>query len=71
MLLVVPVKDTDEALRFIRERDHPLVVYVFSQDKAFKNKGRPGLPMWRHLWMVDTLTFSSVEQHEERLFCCE
>ena len=49
MLLVVPVKDTDEALRFIRERDHPLVVYVFSQDKAFKNKGKSGLPMWRHL----------------------
>ena len=45
MLLVVPVKDTDEALRFIRERDHPLVVYVFSQDKAFQNKGESRLMM--------------------------
>ncbi|KAI1784926.1 NAD-dependent aldehyde dehydrogenase [Ganoderma leucocontextum] len=38
VLLVVPVKDTDEALSFINRRDHPLVVYVFSKDKAFQNK---------------------------------
>ena len=39
VLLVVPVKDTDEAIRFINSRDHPLVVYVFSRDKAFQHKG--------------------------------
>ncbi|KAM5546248.1 hypothetical protein V8D89_000374 [Ganoderma adspersum] len=38
VLLVVPVKDTDEALRFINRRDHPLVVYVFSRNKAFQDK---------------------------------
>ena len=37
----MPVKDTDEAVAFINARDHPLVVYVFSQDKAFQDKGIP------------------------------
>ncbi|KAI1783576.1 NAD-aldehyde dehydrogenase [Ganoderma leucocontextum] len=59
VLSVIPVKDVDEAIEFINERDHPLVVYVFSQDKAFQEKGNgsavandtmiivgvPGLPM--------------------------
>ncbi|TBU47713.1 NAD-dependent aldehyde dehydrogenase [Dichomitus squalens] len=38
VLVVIPVKDTDEATRFINSRDDPLVVYVFSQDKAFQSK---------------------------------
>ncbi|KAI1792769.1 NAD-dependent aldehyde dehydrogenase [Ganoderma leucocontextum] len=38
ILALVPVKDTDEAIAFINARDHPLVVYVFSQDKAFQDK---------------------------------
>ncbi|KAM5536907.1 hypothetical protein V8D89_009454 [Ganoderma adspersum] len=38
VLSVIPVKDVDEAIEFINARDHPLVVYVFSQDKAFQDK---------------------------------
>ena len=44
VLALVPVKDVDEALAFINERDHPLVVYVFSQDKAFQQKGEYETP---------------------------
>ncbi|KAH8101207.1 NAD-aldehyde dehydrogenase [Cristinia sonorae] len=38
VLPIVSVKDVDEAINFINERDHPLVIYVFSQDEAFKAK---------------------------------
>ncbi|OJT15103.1 Beta-apo-4'-carotenal oxygenase [Trametes pubescens] len=38
VLPLVPVKDIDEALSIIRAREHPLAVYVFSQDKAFQDK---------------------------------
>ncbi|KAG6377370.1 NAD-dependent aldehyde dehydrogenase [Boletus reticuloceps] len=38
VLPVVPVKDVDEAIEFINDRDHPLALYVFSQDSSFKNK---------------------------------
>ncbi|KZT12290.1 aldehyde dehydrogenase [Laetiporus sulphureus 93-53] len=37
-LPVIPVKDVDEAIEFINERDHPLNIYVFSNDPAFKAK---------------------------------
>ena len=61
LLPVVPVKDLDEAIKFVNERygyssrlnselfidcfwfsDHPLALYVFTQDENFKNKGEPG-----------------------------
>ncbi|OSC99242.1 NAD-aldehyde dehydrogenase [Trametes coccinea BRFM310] len=38
VLAVVPVKNVDEALEIIRSKDHPLAVYVFSQDDAFLKK---------------------------------
>ncbi|KAI0356760.1 NAD-dependent aldehyde dehydrogenase [Trametes cingulata] len=38
VLAIVPVDSIDEAIAFINARDTPLAVYVFSQDKAFKNK---------------------------------
>ncbi|KAI0634451.1 aldehyde dehydrogenase [Trametes polyzona] len=38
VLALVPVKDVDEAIEFINQREHPLAVYVFSSDKAFQNK---------------------------------
>ncbi|KII87702.1 hypothetical protein PLICRDRAFT_112150 [Plicaturopsis crispa FD-325 SS-3] len=38
VLAVISVKDVDEAIEFINARDHPLAVYVFSQDAAFKSK---------------------------------
>jgi len=38
ILPIVPVKDVDEAIEFISDRDHPLTLYVFSQDSNFKNK---------------------------------
>ncbi|KAI0776646.1 NAD-aldehyde dehydrogenase [Trametes elegans] len=39
VLPIVPVRDVDEAIAFIRARDHPLVVYVFSEDPKFQDKG--------------------------------
>ncbi|KAF8838789.1 NAD-dependent aldehyde dehydrogenase [Paxillus ammoniavirescens] len=38
ILPVVQVKDLDAAIEFINARDHPLTLYVFSQDASFKNK---------------------------------
>ncbi|KAJ8488349.1 hypothetical protein ONZ51_g3592 [Trametes cubensis] len=38
VLAIVPVKDVDEAISFIRARDYPLAVYVFSHDKKFQRK---------------------------------
>ncbi|KAI1790009.1 Aldehyde/histidinol dehydrogenase [Ganoderma leucocontextum] len=38
VLLLIPVKGVDEAIEFINERDDPLVVHVFSKDKAFQEK---------------------------------
>ncbi|KAI0709751.1 NAD-dependent aldehyde dehydrogenase [Earliella scabrosa] len=38
VLLVIPVKDVDEAIAFIRSREQPLCVYVFSSDKKFQEK---------------------------------
>jgi len=38
LLPVVPVNDVNEAINFINARDHPLALYVFSADPAFKAK---------------------------------
>ncbi|KAL0959772.1 hypothetical protein HGRIS_011462 [Hohenbuehelia grisea] len=38
VLPIVPVDDVDEAVKFIKARDHPLALYVFSPDAAFKAK---------------------------------
>ncbi|KAI0788166.1 Aldehyde/histidinol dehydrogenase [Fomes fomentarius] len=38
VLLIVLVFDVDEAITYIRSREHPLAVYVFSPDKEFQDK---------------------------------
>ncbi|KAF5379237.1 hypothetical protein D9615_006047 [Tricholomella constricta] len=38
LLPIVPVEDVDEAIAFINARDHPLALYVFSQNAHFKEK---------------------------------
>ncbi|KAM5544775.1 hypothetical protein V8D89_001673, partial [Ganoderma adspersum] len=38
VLAVVPVADEDAAIAFIRAREHPLAVYVFTHDSAFEKK---------------------------------
>ncbi|KAI0763342.1 aldehyde dehydrogenase [Trametes elegans] len=38
VLPIVPVKDVDDAIAFIRAREDPLAVYVFSPDKQFQRK---------------------------------
>ncbi|KAJ8473063.1 hypothetical protein ONZ51_g8114 [Trametes cubensis] len=38
VLLLVPVKDIDEALDIINSKDHPLAIYAFSPDQAFLDK---------------------------------
>ncbi|KAF9051962.1 NAD-aldehyde dehydrogenase [Panaeolus papilionaceus] len=38
ILPIVPVDDIDEAIKFVNERDHPLALYVFSQDNEVKTK---------------------------------
>ncbi|KAH9903161.1 NAD-aldehyde dehydrogenase [Cubamyces lactineus] len=38
VLLLVPVKDVDEALDIINSKDHPLAIYAFSSDQAFLEK---------------------------------
>ncbi|KAF8878155.1 NAD-aldehyde dehydrogenase [Gymnopilus junonius] len=38
VLPIVPVDSIDDAIKFVNERDHPLALYVFSQDNQFKTK---------------------------------
>jgi len=38
ILPIIPVDDVDEAIKFINARDHPLALYVFSSNAAFKDK---------------------------------
>ncbi|THH14250.1 hypothetical protein EW146_g6054 [Bondarzewia mesenterica] len=38
ILPIVPVDSLDEAIEFVNARDHPLALYVFSQDPKFKAK---------------------------------
>jgi len=38
ILPVIEVENEDEAIEFINARDHPLVIYVFSQNSSFKEK---------------------------------
>ncbi|KAF9265110.1 NAD-aldehyde dehydrogenase [Marasmius fiardii PR-910] len=38
VLPIMPVKDLDEAIAFVNAKDHPLSLYVFSQDSRFKEK---------------------------------
>ncbi|EKM57674.1 uncharacterized protein PHACADRAFT_251452 [Phanerochaete carnosa HHB-10118-sp] len=36
VLPIVPVRDVEEAIQIVNSRDHPLSLYVFTQDAAFK-----------------------------------
>ncbi|KAF5357137.1 hypothetical protein D9756_006811 [Leucocoprinus leucothites] len=38
VLPVVPVKDVEEAITYVNNNDHPLALYVFSRDEAYKQK---------------------------------
>jgi len=38
LLPVMTVENVDEAIAFVNSRDHPLALYVFSQDPAYKAK---------------------------------
>ncbi|KAG7090418.1 hypothetical protein E1B28_009537 [Marasmius oreades] len=38
VLPIMPVKDLDEAIAYVNSHDHPLTLYVFSQDSKFKEK---------------------------------
>ncbi|PPQ70793.1 hypothetical protein CVT24_001074 [Panaeolus cyanescens] len=38
ILPIVPVDNIEEAIKFVNERDHPLALYVFSQDNQVKTK---------------------------------
>merc|ERR1712113_263355 len=38
VLPVLSVKSMDDALRTVKERERPLALYIFSQDKAFQEK---------------------------------
>jgi len=37
-LPILPVEDVDEAINFVRARDHPLVLYAFTRNDETKNK---------------------------------
>ena len=39
ILPIVTVNDFDEAIEFINARDHPLALYVFTDDSDLKEKG--------------------------------
>ncbi|KAJ7481185.1 NAD-aldehyde dehydrogenase [Mycena galericulata] len=38
ILPIVPVEDVDAAIAFVNAHDHPLALYVFTQDEAYKKK---------------------------------
>lgn len=60
ILPIVPIENAYEAIRFINERDHPLVLYVFSKQnniqKLFTEQTRSG-----SIHMNDTIMFYGVE----------
>jgi acyl-CoA reductase-like NAD-dependent aldehyde dehydrogenase len=39
ILPIVAVNDFDEAIEFINARDHPLALYIFTDDSRLKEKG--------------------------------
>jgi aldehyde dehydrogenase (NAD+) len=43
VLPVLDVGTVEDAIEFVRKRDHPLVLYVFSDDEEFKRKGELSL----------------------------
>ncbi|CEL57774.1 hypothetical protein RSOLAG1IB_02518 [Rhizoctonia solani AG-1 IB] len=38
ILPILPVKDVDAAIEYVNANDHPLALYVFTKDPAFKSK---------------------------------
>jgi len=40
ILPLVTVNDFDEAIEFINARDHPLALYIFTDDSELKEKGK-------------------------------
>jgi len=38
VLPVIPLKNMDDGIRFVKERERPLALYVFSQDKRFQER---------------------------------
>ncbi|KAL0568278.1 Hexadecenal dehydrogenase [Marasmius crinis-equi] len=38
VLPIMPVRDVDAAIAYVNDNDHPLTLYVFSEDKKFKEK---------------------------------
>ncbi|CAE6399374.1 unnamed protein product [Rhizoctonia solani] len=40
ILPILPVKDVDAAIEYVNANDHPLALYVFTKDSAFKSKGK-------------------------------
>jgi len=40
ILPIVTVNDFDEAIAFVNARDHPLALYVFTDDSELKEKGK-------------------------------
>lgn len=38
ILPIVPVKDMDEAIHIVNSKDTPLALYIFTDDKATRNK---------------------------------
>lgn len=44
ILPIVTVNNYDEAIEFINTRDHPLALYIFTDDSKLKEKGRVWFP---------------------------
>ncbi|KZT21750.1 aldehyde dehydrogenase [Neolentinus lepideus HHB14362 ss-1] len=38
LLPIMPVKDVDEAINYVRSKDHPLVLYAFTQNQQLKER---------------------------------
>jgi aldehyde dehydrogenase (NAD+) len=38
VLPIVPVKSMGDAIQYVKDREHPLALYIFSQDKQFQEK---------------------------------
>ena len=47
ILPIVAVNNFDEAIEFINARDHPLTLYIFTNDSKLKEKGKVYLLYYR------------------------
>lgn len=59
ILPIVAVNNFDEAIDFINARDHPLALYIFTDDSKLKEKGKIRCTCVQKYTLISILVFSN------------